>query len=109
TPFSAICPISKHFFPVLQPDPPTCETTGLTNGSRLPFMAYFFSSTESGLLGLSSFAAVVAAGFADAFACTCDAVFAFTFAKTFGSTFLGCAAAGAEDLLALGAAAFGAI
>src|ERR1700683_4536373 len=37
-------PISRHFFPVEQPDPPACCTTGLKNGSRLPLIAHFFSS-----------------------------------------------------------------
>src|SRR5215469_13207949 len=43
TPRRAIALISRHFLPVEQPDP-CCCTTGLKNGSRLPFMAHFFSS-----------------------------------------------------------------
>src|SRR5580700_10600633 len=44
TPRKLICPISRHFFPVEQPEPVGCCTTGLKNGSRLPLMAHFFSS-----------------------------------------------------------------
>src|SRR5260370_9460123 len=44
TPRRLICPISRHFFPVEQPDPPACDTTGLTKGSRFPVIDHFFSS-----------------------------------------------------------------
>src|SRR5467141_99868 len=44
TPRRLICPISRHFFPVEQPDPPVCETTGLKKGSRFPVIDHFFSS-----------------------------------------------------------------
>src|SRR5579864_5108508 len=43
TPRRLIAPISRHFFPVEQPEPPPCCTTGLKNGSRFPFIAHFFS------------------------------------------------------------------
>src|SRR5712691_10674807 len=52
TPRRLIPPISRHFFPVEQPEPFVC-TTGLKNGSRFPFIAHFFSS---GLGGLGAFA-----------------------------------------------------
>src|ERR1017187_10077326 len=51
TPRRLIAPISRHFFPVEQPEP-FCCTTGLKNGSRLPLIAHFFSS----LGGLGAFA-----------------------------------------------------
>src|ERR1700722_13514927 len=44
TPRRLMFPISRHFFPVEQPDPVGCCTTGLKNGSRLPFIAHFLSS-----------------------------------------------------------------
>src|ERR1700756_1354328 len=44
TPCRLICPISRHFFPVEHPEPVGCCTTGLKKGSRLPFIAHFFSS-----------------------------------------------------------------
>src|SRR5271169_1669315 len=43
TPRRLIAPISRHFFPVEQPEP-FCCTTGLKKGSRFPFIAHFFSS-----------------------------------------------------------------
>src|ERR1700758_2422315 len=49
TPFRLIWAISRHFLPVLQADPPMWLTTGLTKGSRLPVMAYFFSFSCAGL------------------------------------------------------------
>src|ERR1700686_532796 len=55
TPRRLMAPISRHFFPVEQPEP-FCCTTGLKKGSRLPFIAHFFSS---GLVCLAA-----AAGFA---------------------------------------------
>src|SRR5271154_2837299 len=45
TPRRLILPISRHFLPVLQPDPPVWFTTGLRKGSRLPFAAYLASGT----------------------------------------------------------------
>src|SRR5579863_5717793 len=43
TPRKLMEPISRHFFPVEQPEP-FCCTTGLKKGSRLPVIAHFFSS-----------------------------------------------------------------
>src|SRR5579862_3305551 len=43
TPRTLMAPISRHFLPVEHPDPFRC-TTGLKKGSRLPFIAHFFSS-----------------------------------------------------------------
>src|SRR5450759_3159206 len=40
TPRRLMAPISRHFLPVLQPEPPAWLTTGLMNGSRLPFALY---------------------------------------------------------------------
>src|SRR5580658_4984971 len=53
TPRRLIAPISRHFFPVEQPEPPCC-TTGLKNGSRFPLIDHFLSS------GLGSLAALFA-------------------------------------------------
>src|SRR5215813_9135330 len=36
-------PISRHFLPVLHPEPPARFTTGLMKGSRLPLMLHFLS------------------------------------------------------------------
>src|SRR5882757_771300 len=47
-----MAPISRHFLPVLHPEPPARLTTGLINGSRLPDMAHFFSCAS--LTGSSS-------------------------------------------------------
>src|SRR6204780_138321 len=76
TPRKLICPISRHFFRVEQPEPVGCCTTGLKKGSRFPFIAHFFSSgfrvvgaSATGPGGFSSAAillapAAVAAGLA---------------------------------------------
>src|ERR1035441_7603254 len=45
TPRRLIVPISRHFLPVLQPEPLAWLTTGLINGSRRPFALYFASGT----------------------------------------------------------------
>src|SRR5579871_5906845 len=63
TPRTLIAPISRHFFPVEQPEP-FCCTTGLKKGSRLPLIAHFFSSAFG--LGASS-AAFTGAGAAATF------------------------------------------
>src|SRR5207245_2312575 len=47
TPRRLICPMSRHFLPVLQPDPPAWLTTGLRKGSLFPVRAYFFSGLFS--------------------------------------------------------------
>src|ERR1700692_3526325 len=52
TPRRLMAPISRHFLPVLQPEPPAWLTTGLMKGSRRPFAAYLPSGTTD-----SSFAA----------------------------------------------------
>src|SRR5271155_2177679 len=62
TPRTLICPISRHFLPVEQPEPEDCCTTGLKKGSRLPLIAHFFSSGFGA--GLTASAAVWA-GVAD--------------------------------------------
>src|SRR5208282_2253642 len=49
TPRRLMAPISRHFLPVLQPEPPAWLTTGLMNGSRLPFAAYLLSGTTPSL------------------------------------------------------------
>src|SRR5215471_15642676 len=49
TPRSAICSMSRHFLPVLQPEPDPRLTTGLMKGSRLPVIEYLRSSCFSGL------------------------------------------------------------
>src|ERR1700722_2794916 len=87
TPRTLMWPISRHFFPVEQPDPPACCTTGLKNGSRLPFMAHFFSS------GGACFEASVltsSAGFRATAGLTSGVAAIFTF---FGALDFGCAAA----------------
>src|SRR5579872_6685270 len=57
TPRRLIAPISRHFFPVEQPEP-FCCTTGLKKGSRFPLIAHFFSSG----LGLAGVPAALFAG-----------------------------------------------
>src|SRR5208337_960492 len=47
TPRRLMAPISRHFLPVLQPEPPAWLTTGLMKGSRLPFAAYLLSGASS--------------------------------------------------------------
>src|ERR1039458_4495478 len=93
TPRRLIALISRHFFPVEQPEPSVC-TTGLKNGSRFPFIAHFFSSG----LGLES---VLVAGAGAAGALTAGAAdFATTGAAMdccFGSGFEACATGFAAD------------
>src|SRR6202140_3402403 len=60
TPRRLMAPISRHFFPVEQPEP-FCCTTGLKKGSRLPFIAHFLSS-GLGCLGAAAFLAWTATG-----------------------------------------------
>src|ERR1700746_3086105 len=45
TPRRLMSPISRHFLPVLHPEPPAWLTTGLMKGSRPPFAAYLLSGT----------------------------------------------------------------
>src|SRR5512142_3340413 len=80
TPRKLIAPMSRHFFPVEQPEP-CCWTTGLKNGSRLPLIAHFFSS---------GFGAGFAAGVATAGAVAGAATLASTtvFASCFGVAFV---------------------
>src|ERR1700683_1371275 len=72
TPRTLICPISRHFFPVEHPAVVVCCVIGLKNGSRLPFIAHFFSSGFGGLaasaLLLGASTGLVAATFAAAIA-----------------------------------------
>src|SRR5579883_2413611 len=77
TPCSAICSMSRHFLPVLHPEPIVRFTTGLTKGSRFPVMAYFLSSGLSALavfspapLPLAAAGAALAAAFGAAAAFT---------------------------------------
>src|SRR6476659_7495244 len=81
TPRRLIALISRHFFPVEQPDPPCC-TTGLKNGSRFPFIAHFFSSAL-GLAGSPGFAAA-GVGAATAAATVLAGPFASFLASIFG-------------------------
>src|SRR5579863_2329973 len=60
TPRTLIAPISRHFLPVEQPEPFRC-TTGLKKGSRLPFIAHFFSSAL-GLAASAVFTGALATG-----------------------------------------------
>src|SRR3981189_1815977 len=63
-----MAPISRHFLPVLHPEPPAWLTTGLIKGSRRPFAAYLPSGTTGSSLGAPSalpgllWAALAAAG-----------------------------------------------
>src|ERR1017187_1361009 len=63
TPRRLIALISRHFFPVEQPEPVGCCTTGLKKGSRLPFIAHFFSSGFGGLRASALLADGLSAGF----------------------------------------------
>src|ERR1700740_2732684 len=74
TPCSAICSMSRHFLPVLHPEPIARFTTGLTKGSRFPVMAYFLSSRLSALGALSPDALASAADAGTA-AAACAATF----------------------------------
>src|SRR5271155_2535017 len=51
TPRRLMAPISRHFLPVLQPEPPAWLTTGLIKGSRRPLALYLLS--RAGLLSSS--------------------------------------------------------
>src|SRR5580658_9397420 len=53
TPRRLMAPISRHFLPVLQPEPPAWLTTGLIKGSRLPFALYLLSGTTDCSLSFS--------------------------------------------------------
>src|SRR5580765_7250888 len=82
TPRKLIALISRHFLPVEQPDPSWC-TTGLKKGSRLPFIAHFFSSA----LGLAA-SGLVAGGAETATAAdvlAAAAAFASFFTSGFGA------------------------
>src|ERR1700683_2136572 len=71
TPRTLICPTSRHFFPVEHPEVVVCCVIGLKNGSRLPFIAHFFSSGFGGLAAsalLGASAGFVSATFAAAIA-----------------------------------------
>src|SRR5229473_4340577 len=54
TPRRLMAPISRHFLPVLQPEPPAWLTTGLMKGSRRPFAAYLPSGTTDSSLAAPS-------------------------------------------------------
>src|ERR1700688_414592 len=105
TPRKWICPISRHFFPVEQPEPPLCCTTGLKKGSRFPFIAHFFFSSAFGALGASmaliagdcfsapTFVVAVAVAFVVAGAATLAPGFEVTLAtSTLGAVGVGIAA-----------------
>src|ERR1700738_2308185 len=68
TPRRLMAPISRHFLPVLHPEPPAWLTTGLMKGSRRPFAAYLPSGTTCSSLAAPSalpellWAALAAAG-----------------------------------------------
>src|SRR5580700_10266304 len=125
TPRRLICPISRHFFPVEQPEPAGCCTTGLKKGSRFPFIAHFFSS-GFGAFGASavlpeaagfsvSLAAILvvgAAGFAAVLGASTLAATAGVIATVFAAgvdAFAGAGACGAAtglaDAVCLGAGA----
>src|SRR5271157_6052332 len=58
TPRRLMAPISRHFLPVLQPEPPAWLTTGLRKGSRRPFALCLLSgATACSLAGFSPAAA----------------------------------------------------
>src|ERR1700736_4036110 len=91
TPRRLICPISRHFFPVEQPEPPACCTTGLKKGSLFPVIAHFLSSAF-GCFGTSPFLLASAAGLPGAgvggwicFAACCFGAGAGSFAAIFGA------------------------
>src|ERR1700687_5498120 len=68
TPRRLMAPISRHFLPVLHPEPHAWLTTGLMKGSRRPFAAYLPSGTTFSSLAAPSalpellWAALAAAG-----------------------------------------------
>src|SRR5580700_12260978 len=53
TPRKLMAPISRHFLPVLQPEPPAWLTTGLMNGSRRPFALNLLSGATDCSASLS--------------------------------------------------------
>src|SRR5580658_754377 len=121
TPRRLICPISRHFFPVEQPDPVGCCTTGLKKGSRFPFIAHFFSSGFGGLeasapivatTGFSSGAILVVAAtaglVAGAAAGTIAGFGAGLFAATTGAAAAGAGFVGTNTSCGLAAAVTGA-
>src|ERR1700727_1530739 len=128
TPRTLICPISRHFLPVEQPEPPlVCCTIGLKKGSRFPVIAHFFSS-GLGVLGASGTSglpdasvlsvaailvvatAVLAAGFVERLVVVTTGVAAFFAAKISCGFAAVVAGAGATLAFAAGtAAAFAAI
>src|ERR1039458_3527402 len=60
TPRRLMVPISRHFLPVLQPEPPAWLTTGLMKGSRRPFALYLLSGTTDCSAAASSPAPLLA-------------------------------------------------
>src|ERR1700724_1127396 len=68
TPRRLMAPISRHFLPVLHPEPPAWLTTRLMKGARRPFAAYLPSGTTCSSLAAPSalpeplWAALAAAG-----------------------------------------------
>src|SRR5580704_17446970 len=115
TPRKLICPISRHFLPVEQPEPVGCCTTGLKNGSRFPLIAHFFSSGFGAfgastlllpLAGFSSAAIFVVAG-TTAFAVTGTPGFAADTATGFGAAATGTAAGIATTGFAATVCSFG--
>src|SRR3954462_5644538 len=59
--------MSRHFLPVLHPEPPLCATTGLKNGSRLPRLEYSLGLSFSFSSGLSpAFACSLVSAFGSA-------------------------------------------
>src|SRR5512141_2591513 len=61
TPRRLIAPISRHFLPVLQPEPPAWLTTGLMKGSRLPLALFLLVCTPCSSVGEASPAPLAAA------------------------------------------------
>src|SRR5579864_5076743 len=100
TPRRLMAPISRHFFPVEQPEP-FCCTTGLKKGSRFPLIAHFFSSLGLGattvFTGTATGAGEVGAAIlvtGEALACTLESALvaaASGFAGTFTTAIFGAA------------------
>src|SRR5208282_2429227 len=61
TPRRLMAPISRHFLPVPQPEPPARLTTGLMKGSRRPLELYLLSGTTDCSLSAFSPPALAAA------------------------------------------------
>src|SRR5579862_5612201 len=109
TPRTLICPISRHFFPVEQPDPVACCTTGLIKGSRLPFIAHFFSSGFGALAASSVVPIGASLSSAGAFAPATLAGLAGGLAAAIVVILTGaCAVAAFGEAAGFGAAVFGA-